>query len=126
MIDEELNTEDVENYLGSNEDKRIFVRMQTASSEDFSFVKIIGFLKTLEESIERDDIDVILYSNNSLIHSRALTDDKINSKAMVTEKLLNRLHLDYLPYTEVIISVPQNGKNEEIIRNACVKYGIMV
>lgn len=124
-IEQEITTEDVENYLESNADNRIFVRIPVAGS-DFSFTSIIGFLKTLEESIGQNEIDVIVYSNNALIHARAVTDDEINSKTAVTEKLLNRLHLDYLPYTVVIISLPKNERNEEIAKNTCIKYGILL
>ena len=123
MIYEEISTDDVEER--TKDENRISVRIH-AADEDFSFNKVIGFIKTVEESLtNKNELETIVFSNNNIVHYKIEKNGK-TPQYKIAEKILNGLHLDYLPYTDVIVSLPKSNGNEELIKRACIKFGIII
>ena len=43
----------------------------------------------------------------------------------LAENVINHLHLDYIPYTYLIVSMPKNEENEKLIDDIKNKFGIL-
>jgi len=123
MIYEEISTDAVEER--TKDENRIFVRIH-AAGEDFSFNKVIGFIKTVEESLtNKNELETIVFSNNNIVHYKIEKNDKM-SQHKIVEKILNSLHLDYLPYTDVIASLPKTEENKKLLKEVCARFGIII
>lgn len=119
FMNQELTTEEAEHAIENRE--RIPVRIHVFTGEDVAAAKIIGFVGALEE--KESDVDIIVFSHNSLVQTR-ITKDGTGKKSKVLERFLFGLHLDYLPYTDVIISVPKNDANQAELERLCLKFGV--
>ncbi len=122
---EELMTGEVDDYVKNNSGGRVFVRISIANDNDFDFTKARGILRMLGEEKKNDDIDIIVYSSNAVVQSRVLGNENM-SKPQAAESIINHLHLDYIPYTELIISLPKTEDNERLMREVCMKFGVFV
>lgn len=118
----EITTEDVEEFV-NNSPGRIVLRLPLFSGSDVAIDRALGFVKSLEDAWT--DMDLIVYSKNALTHEKVVPDVRRDTKAKMCEWVIDGLHLDYLPYTDVIISIPENEKNLELIRKLCLRYGVL-
>lgn len=115
----ELTTEDIEQMLANN--KGIAIRLSTMTGNDVSIDKIAGILSQLEAQMP---IEVVTYSSNALLHAK-IEARKTESIATACQKFLYRMHLDYLPYTEVIVFLADSEENMRMLEKTCARYGIL-
>ena len=115
---EEMTTEDVEKIV--MESGKLVLRIPLMGANDIAIERSVGFLRTLEDEVPSNDIDVIIFSNNAMTHSRVSG----QMKSAIAEKLAYRLHLDFLPYSEFIVSIPKTDANDRILRKLCLRFGL--
>ena len=46
-------------------------------------------------------------------------------RAKLAENMINHLHLDYIPYTYLIVSLPKTADNEKLMDDIKNKFGIL-
>ncbi len=122
---EDITTDEMEKYLDENSEKRIILRIKIAQDDDFDFTKARGILKALEEKGKDDDTDIIVYSENSVVQTKILKSDKA-SKVRLAESVINHLHLDYIPYTYLVVSLPKTDENKDMMNDICGRFGIFL
>lgn len=102
MEPEDLSTEEVEEIVKS--DSRVFVKLPATVGTNFVMDEITSFIRDLEAEAETD---VIVFNKNLTEHTR-LSGGK---KSDLFDRFIYGMHLDLLPYTEVIISVAKSDEN---------------
>ena len=117
----EITTEEVSDVI-KNSRNSIVLRLPLFRGNEVAIDRAVGFIKSLEEHA---DIDVIVFSRNAMTHERVITTEKRKTKSEMCQWVIDGLHLDYLPYTEVIISIQENDENMETIKKLCLRYGIL-
>jgi len=114
----EMTTEEVENYLKG--DSRIIIKLPLFINNEFAVDSISAIIEDISKALGEDEIDVIVSSPTVLAHTRV--DRGKYSKAKLCAVLIDKLHHDVMPYTEVIISVPKDKKGA--LKEICQKHGV--
>lgn len=119
---DELTTEGVQSILENSRDK-IVVHLPLMSSKDLAIDRSTGFLRMLEEELKQDEIEIIIFTSNSFVHTRIGSNEKLK-KSEIAERLAYKLHPDYIPYSKFIVAVPKNDKNFQLLKRLTLRYGI--
>ena len=115
----ELTTDEVEKYLENK--KRIFVKIPIAYDENFYDEQVMNFVKGLENSSEKD-IEIIIFAENLPEHP--LLDDSEEEKYKIAYSLLMQMHIDVFPFVKIVISLPDNIKNRDLIEKKLEEHKI--
>lgn len=113
---QELATDEVESFV--KESGRIFVKLPVTVGTNFVMNEITEFIRNLEA---KADADIIVFCAQLLEHTRIPKHNK-HAKWQVFDSFIHRMHLDILPYVEVIISVAK--EDAAAMESVLEKHGI--
>ena len=107
----ELITDEAEKYLENK--KRIFVKVPIAYDEKFHDEQVMKFVKDVEISTG-NEIEILIFAENLPEHTLVDGSDGAEKHKLVYS-LIMRMHIDVFPFVKIIVSLPDNIKNRDII-----------
>jgi hypothetical protein len=104
----ELNPADFDAYIRN--ETLSMARLPLFIRNEFAADKALAVIGDVSRAIGEDEVDVIVSSPPVLAHTR-IDSNKRHSKAELCALLIDKLHHDILPYTEIIVLVPKHAKD---------------
>ena len=116
----ELTTDEAEDYLKTK--KRIFVKIPIAYDEQFHDEQVMNFLKDIENS-SGNDLELLIFAENLPEHS-LIDSEEGTGKYRLASALLMRMHIDVYPFVKIVVSLPDNIRNRDLIEKKLEEHKI--
>src|SRR3989344_574314 len=116
----ELTTDEVEDYLKNK--KKIFVKVPIAYDEKFYDEQVMKFVKDLEISAG-NEIEILIFAENLPEHPLIDHSDG-QEKHKLVYSLIMRMHIDVFPFVKIIVSLPDNIKNRDLVEKKLESHKI--